>query len=305
MLTNFQNFRPEIAGGLTEIYYIFKSYIDKERELDNLLIDFGGVHYFNPDLINSIKITMWETTRLHLNLALTLNKNRALFVPSLALMYIFSASGVNRPIEIFDGFIDDCYSYRDHIKKDKLIIGLAYNINFTRKNQYFAIECFLEAFKGNQDVELWIKTNEELKTEEKNIKVFNGFLTKEQMLDWYEQIDVSLSTSRAEGIGLFNLQSMACGRPIITNNFLTVGEYANENNSFIIPHTLISPTDHVFGKAGLWADMKKEDVVYILKKIYNNKNLIYNISKKASDDVKKYKASIAAPKLIQQLKKYV
>lgn len=305
MLTNFQNFTPDVAGGLHEIYFLFKSYVDQEKDLDPLLIDFGGVHYFNHNLLNPIKITMWETTRLSLTLISTLNKNRALFVPSLSLMYVFSASGVNRPIEIFDGFIDDCYSYRDHIKKDKLIIGLAYNINYTRKNQYFAIECFLEAFKDNQNVELWIKTNEELKIEEKNVKVFNGFLTKEQMLDWYEQIDVCLSTSRAEGIGLFNLQSMACGRPIITNNFLTVGEYANENNSFIIPHTLISPTDHVFGKGGLWADMKKEDVVYILKRIYNDRNLIYNISKKASDDVKKYKASVAVPKLIQQLKKYV
>ena len=305
MLIDNHNFDQQKPGGICELYYLFKEYLDKEKDLNNLIIDFVGVDFYNENLINPIKITMWETTKLKLNVVLNLNKNKAIFVPSKALLYIFSASGVTRPLETFDGFIDDIYSYKDHVIKDKLIIGLAYNINFTRKNQYFAIECFQEAFKNDKDVELWIKTNEDLKFENQNIKVFNKCLSKEEMVSWYEQIDVCLSTSRAEGIGLFNLQSMACGRPIITNDFLTVGEYANENNSFIIPHSLIAPKDHVFGSGGLWADMKKNDVIEILRSIYKDRNLIYKLSRKASLDVDKYKASIAIPKLIQKLKKYV
>lgn len=304
MLNNHQKFNNEIKpGGFCEMHFLLKPYIDNHPILKDVDIDFSVSSYNSNH--DAIKITMWETTRLKLEEVKLINRCRVVFVPSRTLMYIFSASGVTRPIEVFDGFIDDCYTYKEPIKKDKLIIGMGYSVNHLRKNQYFAIECFLEAFEDVNDVELWIKTDEYLDIKDDKVKIINGILTKQQIVDWYEQIDVFYTTSRGEGIGMFNLQSMACGRPIISNDFLTVADYANEENSFIIPHSLVIPNCKIFGRQGLWADMKKEDVVKILRTVYNNRYLIYEKAKNLPRQVEKYKASISIPKLLNQLEKYV
>lgn len=304
MLINNQKFdNIKSPGGFCEMFFLLKPYVDINPLLKDINISFSGSSYNNE--YDIIKITMWETTKLKLSEVKLMNRCRVIFVPSRALMYIFSASGVTRPIEVFDPFIDDCYIHKSHIKKDKLIIGMAYNMNFTRKNQHFGIECFKEAFQENDDVELWIKTNEKFGEVDKKIKVFNTLMSKQELIDWYEQVDVVLSTARAEGIGLFNLQSMACGRPIVSNDFLTISDYANEENSFIIPHSLIMPTDNIFGRCGLWSDMKKEDVIDRLRYVYNNRSLIYQKSNILKNQMNKYKASTSVPKLIKQIEKYV
>lgn len=304
MLNNHQKFNNEIKpGGFCEMHFLLKPYIDNHPILKDVDIDFSVSSYNSQH--GAIKITMWETTRLKLEEVKLMNRCKVIFVPSRTLMYIFSASGVTRPIEVFDGFIDDIYTKKDFVQKNKLIFGMGYSVNYLRKNQYFAIECFKEAFEKIDDVELWIKTDEILNLEHNKIKIINGILTKKQIAEWYEQIDVFYTTSRGEGIGMFNLQSMACGRPIISNDFLTVADYANENNSFIIPHDLVIPNDIIFGRQGLWADMKKQDVIDTLRYVYNNKHLIYEKSKNLSEQVNKYKASVSIPKLIKQLEKYV
>ena len=304
MLNNHQKFNNEIKpGGFCEMHFLLKPYIDNNPFLKNVNVDFS-VSSFNSDH-DAIKITMWETTRLKLEEVKLINRCRVVFVPSVALMYIFSASGITRPIEVFDGFIDDCYSYKPPIKKNKLVIGMGYSVNHLRKNQYFAIQCFQEAFKNIDDVELWIKTDETLDIKDDKIKIINGVLSKQQIVDWYEQIDVFYSTSRGEGIGMFNLQSMACGRPIITNNFLTVSDYANEYNSFIIPHSLVVPNGVVFGRQGLWAEMKKDDVINTLHNVYYNRHLIEKKSENLSQQIDRYKASVSIPKLIKKIEKYV
>lgn len=304
MLDNYQNFdNVKKPGGFCEMFFLLKPYIDNDDILKHANIDFSGSGQNN--YFDTIKITMWETTRLKLQDVVFMNKCRAIFVPSKALMYVFSASGVTRPIEVFDGFIDDCFIDKPFIKKDKLVIGMAYNVNFTRKNQRFGIECFKKAFSENENVELWIKTNEQFEEKNEKIKIFNKVMSKQELVDWYEKVDVVLSTSHAEGIGLFNLQGMACGRPIITNDFLTVSDYANEDNSFLIPYYLKTPNSDIFGRSGLWAEMKEEDVINVLKYVYNNQNLIYEKSKLLSKQIEKYKTSVAVPKLINQLKKYV
>lgn len=286
------------------MYSIFEKYANNEETLKDSLITFGPP--CSDDYTNGIKITMWETTKLRLSDAFLLNKHKVIFVPSESIKKVFIESGVTRPIEVFDGFIDDDYIYQPHKNKNKLIFGLGFNKSLTRKNEINTIDYFLEAFDGVDDVELWIKTDQTINTEDnEKIKIFYDIYSNEQMIEWYSNLDVFMSLSKGEGIGMFNLESMAVGRPLIANPFLTVQDYLNNENGYLIDYDLGKPKELFYFDCGLWSVSKKESVINTLKNIYNNRNLIIEKGVLASKAAEKYKASIAVPKLINQLKLYV
>jgi glycosyltransferase involved in cell wall biosynthesis len=296
--------KNKIKGGYFNMYSIFEKYADNEEFLQNSLITFGPP--CGDDYTNGIKITMWETTKLRLNDALLLNKHKAIFVPSESIKKVFIESGVTRPIEVFDGFIDDVYTYQPHKDKNKLIFGLGFNKSLTRKNEINTIDYFLEAFEGIDDVELWIKTDQVVNIEDnEKIKIFYDNYSNEQMMDWYSNLDIFVSLSKGEGIGMFNLESMAVGRPLIANLFLTVQDYLNDQNGYLLDYDLVRPKELFYFDCGRWSSSKKESVINTFKQAYNNKHLIKEKGILASKTAERYKASIAVPKLIQKLKQYV
>lgn len=289
--------------GYNNMYSLMKDYFSKEKDLEKLIINFS-VPSFDA-CTNAIKITMWESTKLKINDVLLLNKYKVIFVPSESLKIIFINSGVTRPIEVFDPFVNDIYCYQPHKPKKNLIFGLGFNKSFNRKNEFNTINYFLETFKNKQDVELWIKTDQEIKIKDNKIKFFYDSFSNLEMLNWYSNIDVFINLAKGEGIGMFNLESMAVGRPVIGNSFLTVSDYLNEKNGYCVDYSLENPNELFFLNCGKWSISKKESVVKIFNNIYNNRDEIIEKGLLASKSVEKYKASISIPKLINKIKFYV
>jgi len=294
----------EIKGGYQNMYALFEKYA---RDYD--FIKDSSISFATPTVnayANSIKITMWETTKLKLSDVLILNKHKVIFVPSESLKKVFIESGITRPVEVFDAFIDDVYTYQPHKDKNTLVFGLGFNHSLSRKNEIQAINYFLEAFANTDNVELWIKTNKVLNIKDYGkIKVFYDVYSEEEMLNWYSNIDVFISLSKGEGIGMFNLESMAVGRPLIANPFLTVQDYLNKENGYPLEYDLENPKDLFFFGCGQWSISKKESVINAFKYIYDNKNIVKEKGILAAKTAERYKASVAVPKLINKLKLYV
>ncbi len=286
------------------MYALFQRYAKDCDFIKNSCISFASLTV--DTYTDSVKITMWETTKLRLNDVLILNKHKVIFLPSESLKKVFIESGVTRPIEVFDGFIDDIYTYQPHKDKNILVFGLGFNQSFSRKNEIQAINYFLETFADVDDVELWIKTNKVLNVKDcKKIKVFYDIYSEQEMLNWYSNIDVFISLSKGEGIGMFNLESMAVGRPLIANPFLTVQDYLNQENGYPIDYDLENPKELFFFDCGQWSISKKESVIKIFKHVYNNRHLLKEKGILAAKTAERYKASVAVPKLINKLKLYV
>jgi glycosyltransferase involved in cell wall biosynthesis len=293
-----------IKGGYQNMYAFFEKYA---RDYDFIKDD--SISFATPTVntyTNSVKITMWETTKLRLNDVFILNKHKAIFVPSESLKKVFIESGITRPVEVFDAFIDDIYTYQPHKDKNTFVFGLGFNHSVSRKNEIQAINYFLETFADVDDVELWIKTNQVLNIKDYGkIKVFYDIYSEEEMLNWYSNIDVFISLSKGEGIGMFNLESMAVGRPLIANPFLTVQDYLNKQNGYPLEYDFENPKDLFFFGCGQWSISKKESVVNTFKHIYDNKNAVKEKGILAAKTAERYKASVAVPKLINKLKLYV
>lgn len=291
------------AQGYSNMYSLMVDYVDREKELQNCFINFS-VPSFDA-ITNGIKITMWESTKLKYNDVLILNKYKVIFVPSESLKNVFINSGITRPVEVFDPFINDIYCYKSHKEKSNLIFGLGFNKSVSRKNELNSIRYFLEAFENKNDVELWIKTDKEINIKDKKIKFFYDSFSELEMLEWYSNIDAFINLAKGEGIGMFNLESMAVGRPVIGNCFLSVEEYLNNENGYCVDYEIGPTDDKFFLNCGEWSFSKKLSVIETFQKIYYNREQLKIKGLLASKTVEKYKASISIPKLIKKLKFYV
>lgn len=73
-----------------------------------------------------------------------------------------------------------------------------------------------------------------LKLSKQNLK--DGHLSKEQMVEYYNSIDVYCSMSQSEGLNNCIMEAGACAVPVITTLTGAVGETINDStNGFIIP----------------------------------------------------------------------
>lgn len=197
-------------------------------------------------------------------------------------------AGVEKPISILQHGIDpSVYSKtQDKTKSGKFNIIWCGTTHNKRKGLDLAVRAFSEEFKGNNKVQLIVKANkiynQDTSTEttiqrnlfpggNDNILIIEDELTDEEIAKLLNDSHIFLNTSRAEGFGIFPLQAMACGTPVITT-LTGEAEYANKDNSLII-ESGIEPTEFVFPYYdGEWLKPDIESIKSNLRKMYSNYN---------------------------------
>jgi glycosyltransferase involved in cell wall biosynthesis len=156
-----------------------------------------------------------------------------------------------------------------------------------RKNLYYTIKWFCEAFKDNPDVGLIVKANHgrstridrnmtkgalkkiisEVRTGEyPKVHLLHGLMSETDMASLYRRSDVKclISLTRGEGFGLPLLEAAACGIPVMATNwsghldFLKLGKFLPINYKMIeIPENRVD--NRIFFKGMRWADPSQED----------------------------------------------
>lgn len=180
-----------------------------------------------------------------------------------------------------------------------------------RKNIFYTLKWFCEAFKDDPDVGLILKTNHGRGTRidrqiTKNkvrqvlseirpgqfpkIHLIHGNLTASEITGLYTHPSVKcfLSLTRGEGFGLPLLESAACGLPVMTTNwsahldFLNLGKFIPINYKLVtIPERKVD--GRIFIENTKWADPIEED---FKKKVTKLKGK-YSIPKSWARDLSK------------------
>lgn len=169
-----------------------------------------------------------------------------------------------------------------------------------RKNPIASINAFLKAFKNNTNTQLILKTHNldlfkkekqyftSIVKENKNIKIINKNLTKEELHKLFYNCDAYISLHRSEGFGLTLAEAMSFCKPVIATGYSGNLEFMNINNSFLIPYELTETTkEYGLTKKGYtFADPNINSASEIMQFLVKNKHGYEHIKKRASNDIK-------------------
>jgi glycosyltransferase involved in cell wall biosynthesis len=159
-----------------------------------------------------------------------------------------------------------------------------------RKGHDIVLECFERAFSSNDNVELWMMCHnpfpfargekwEEMYRSSKlydKIKLIPRQPTQQSVYNILRQVDCGIFPARAEGWNLELLETMACGKNVITTNYSGHTEFCNSENARLIEIESLEPAiDNVwFHGQGNWAKIEEKQKVQIvdhLKDVHDKK----------------------------------
>jgi len=284
-----------------EMYYLKRDIMDlifKERQYDC----WGIWHHFwmKPGMLPHEKkamYTMWESTQLLPGWANACNEVNMIFVPCEEDVKIFKTNGVKVPIRVLHHGVDqEFYYYRPKVKRDKFIVGTIGSL-VPRKDPELLIKAFLDEFRNEKDVLLYMKdTNEETDLSNKykdNEKIqFNGKkISPLELGDLLASFDIAVFPSHGEGFGLGGLQAMGVGTTCICTNWGGFKEYLNSEYNFTLDCKLVDikniASNNTF-YSGQWAQASYEHLRSLLRYAYEHKDEIHKKGEKAAQWVKEF-----------------
>lgn len=228
--------------------------------------------------------TMWESTNLEYGIPEKINQtNNNVLVPSEWNRINFINNGISCPIHVVPlGINEKLFFYKPPHKKSKFVFGCGEGQNQIRKRLDYTIECFCKAFPPKiKDVELHVKIDHRQyqdfpKYTDNRIKIIFEHLSDENMINFYENLDVFVSLAYSEGWGLMQHESMMCGRPVMSVNYGGIAEFFDSNVGIELQYHEELSGGMYASTNGFWASVIEEDVIEKFRYCYNNQNIVLN-----------------------------
>jgi len=183
----------------------------------------------------------------------------------------------------------------------------------------FLIKAFGEEFASKEEVKLIVKVNMsygltqemfnkniyELKLQNKDapkIEFILNDIPYDKLNDIYNRANVFCIPSLAESFHIGGLQAMACGLPILYNDFGGQTDYCNEKNGYRLENGKMIEVDWDLLYEGIsWKLPDIDEIKRQLRFIYNNQDKVKAKSIVALETSKEYTWQNSAKKLIQFL----
>ncbi len=268
-----------ISNSYLKYFESFKTFSPNDLDLC-LLSVVNGLELNNPFIHLSfdrprILYTMWESTRVNDVLIEIMNKFKCVIVPNQYNKENFIKQGLNTRIEVLNLFCDtDFYMYKPHVKKDKFVFGISNED--PRKNLERVARSFLRAFKNINGVELRIKTNTNIKQYSSDkIVYFTKKFSREELRDWYYDLDVYVSGATCEGWGMMQQESMCCGRPVIYTDYGGLKEFISDEVGYQVKYEEVYSTQAWGNYAGKWSEYNEDDMIDKMIYCFNNKEDVH------------------------------
>lgn len=264
-----------------------------------------------------IGITIFETDRIPMNWVNLCNTMDEIWVPTQFNYRTFTESGVDpSKIKVIHYPIDYTkydqifppYPFPAQVKSFRFLYTIAFDF---RKGLDLLIPSFCEEFSNEEDVSLilkiyvpsWNQENEYLKVISSYIPVKENNphihfiiekMPQETLLSLYSSCSCYISTERACGWGMPQMEMMAMGKPVISINWGGVTEFMNNSNSFLIqPEPELEPVHNELQKARpelylghKWAKVLKQNVKKVMREAFENHIKREEVSTKAKQDMK-------------------
>tara|TARA_R110000765_G_scaffold279782_1_gene377306 strand:- start:393 stop:1274 length:882 start_codon:yes stop_codon:yes gene_type:complete len=224
-------------------------------------------------------VTMWESTALPAGAVDNLNKAKVVVVPSEWQAGLFAAQGVVAPIEVVPMGVDPArFPFEYHERPAKAFtFGVAGNfaVGGCRKNVGTVIDAF-EALQKNTDreIRLVIKVYPDDKLPEiqnTSIEVVQKFVSKQEIANFYRQIDCFVSATRGEGWGLMQHEAMLSGVPVIAPTFGGLGSFLDSSTGYPVAYGLVRAAER-YADCGMWADPNPFDLLSQMQQVLHGKD---------------------------------
>lgn len=279
-------FRPRSLTDIHEQFEEFFENVEYFKENCDLLLfpSIPNINIANPLMhlnlhFNRLFFTMWESSRIGDLMIDKYNTNRALIVPNQWNKNNFINQGCVVPVHVVPLFIDtQIFNYSPAEKTDFFVFGTAnndphwYNV---RKRTEQTIRCFLKAFPNKKDVKLKVKLNNtsKLKYTDNRIEICTSNFSLPELKSWYNSLNVFVSGVSAEGWGLMQHESMACGRPVIAAAYAGLAEFMNHENSFCLNYKEVPSEQYWKIAGGKWSQYEEEHMIETMRYCYENQTL--------------------------------
>ena len=256
---------------------------------------------------NRIIFTMWESTRIYDIFIEIANQQKALIVPSQWNKSNFEYQGVTVPIYVVPLFVDDYFNYSEPKDKDYFVFGTANGDE--RKRIEDVCKCFIKAFPKQKNVKLNVKVSRlddtQCKFTDSRINFIKKDYSLESLKEWYCCNDVFVSCVAAEGWGLMQHESMACGRPVIAANYAGLSEFMTKYNSFPVDFSEVPSKGYWKNPGGKWSKYDEEHMIETMRYCYNNPDKVKLKGIAASEDTVKLSKQNFKKNLTWVLNEYI
>ncbi|MCX7905672.1 MAG: glycosyltransferase, partial [Elusimicrobiales bacterium] len=250
-------------------------------------------YYMLPKSSFKIGFLVYEFTHLPQSWIENINKYLDMvLVPSTFTYNVFINSGIKKEkIKILRYGYNPNYYYPTK-KTNKINNFLTVSSPHKRESLDILLEAFTKAFKDNNNVRLTVKLSYSQFKKNKNfeipsfnkliekyqkilnskLKIITDKLSEEDMGNLYRNSDIYISLSKAESFGLPFLESLACGRPVVSLKYGGQLDFLNDKNTVFIKHVLKETQDELYEKTKekqFVAYPEINDCIEKLKIIYN------------------------------------
>lgn len=267
----------------------------------------------------TIGITLFETDRIPLHWANFCNDMDEIWVPTQFNYRTFTNSGVDHskvhvihyPIES-EQYLKQFnpYPFPAEVKSFKFLYTLAFDY---RKGLDLLIPSYCKEFSSTDDVSLILKiylpdwiSEENLsqlitsyipdKENIPHIHFMIGHTPREDLLSLYSSCNCYVSTERACGWGMPQMEMMAMGKPVISINWGGVTEFMNDCNSFLIEpeseleyvHPELQRKRIIQYYGHKWAKVQEQSVRKVMREAFENHERREEIASQAKQDIKNH-----------------
>lgn len=160
-----------------------------------------------------------------------------------------------------------------------------------RKGHDILVNMFSKAFEIDDDVELWMMTNNPFLTEKEDsewkkmylnsklgdkIKFIDRQTTHEEVYNIMCKTTCGVFPSRAEGWNLELLEMMSCGKQVIATNYSAHTEFCDNDNAMLVEIGELEPAydgKWFHGKCGSWAKItntEQDIIIDMLRAVHAN-----------------------------------
>lgn len=230
----------------------------------------------------TIWITMWESTILQPQIVSLMNQCEHVVVPCSWCERSFKDSGVTAPISAISlGYDPDVYFPTPISKNGPTIFGVAGRVAHCAKRKAIqeAIDLFIETFPTDENVRLHVKIHPSDKinpVRDRRVKISEEVMEPYQLGEWLRGLTAYLTLCRGEGFGLWPLNAIACGRPVIGCRYSGQADYMTDGNSFLVDFKEVPADDFGAGKTpyqGMWCEPDTKHASEIMKAIHKKRSL--------------------------------
>ena len=226
----------------------------------------------------------------------------AIFVPSThvkkAILNTFKDSDlpdsskiISKKIHVISHGVDPCIFYPDRTKRNKKCTFLANkgwtNVHNDRGGLQFVVQAFTEEFKKKDNVKLILKVNkaydQNFNVKKAVLEITKGMDKKKlpetqitetqtgyrQLNTLYNEADIFVTASMAEGFNLPALEAMSCGLPVISTNYGGQTDFVNNKNGWLVKYKLFEQTNDVMYEGIKWAKPSIKDLRKKMREAFN------------------------------------